>query len=206
METDPFKMDALYKGAFAPIYPLIASQITYKIGVKEGICIDVGAGPASLSIAMAKITNLKIYAMDVKEEMCKAAERNITQAELSERIITVRGDVHHMPFPDNTADLVISRGSIPFWKDLKTAFKEIFRVLKPDGAAYVGGGFGSHLLKEKLKKGLNNEKNKSMENNFKIPKIDIDKLVKAVNKAGINNYILINDDSGLWVLIKKSID
>lgn len=206
METDPDKMDALSKGAFAPIYPLIASQITEKIGVKKGICIDVGAGPASLSIAMAKISHLKIYALDVEEEMCKIAEKNITQAELSERITTVKGDVHNMPFPNNSTDLVISRGSVPFWKDLKTAFCEIYRVLKPGGAAYIGGGFGSHQLKEKLKKELNNEKTKSGENNFKIPKINIDKLEKAVSKAGINNYILINDDSGLWVLIRKSIN
>jgi len=36
-----------------------------------------------------------------------------------------------------------------------------------------------------------------------IPKIPIDTLEKAVLKAGINDYTLINDDSGLWVLFKK---
>lgn len=203
MSTDPVKMDALSKGAFAPIYPLIASQITEKIGITKGICIDVGAGPASLSIALAKITDLKIYALDVKEEMCKVAEKNIITEDLSNRIITIKGDVHHMPFPDQSADLLVSRGSVPFWKDLKTAFNEIYRVLKPDGAAYVGGGFGSHQLKEKLKKGLNNEK-KEPKDTFKIPKIDIDTLENAIDKTGINNYIIINDDSGLWVLIRKS--
>jgi hypothetical protein len=47
-------------------------------------------------------------------------------------------------------DLIVSRGSIFFWKDLPMAFKEIHCVLAPDGWAYVGGGFGSQKIKESI--------------------------------------------------------
>lgn len=207
METDPVKMDTLSKGAFAPIYPLIASQITEQIGIKTGICVDVGTGPASLSIALAKTTDLKIYAMDIKADMCKIAEENIDQEDLSERIVTVRGDVHYLPFPNYSADLVVSRGSIPFWKDLEVAFSEIYRILKPCGAAYIGGGFGNRGLKEKIKKELNKDNRKFENENLEIPpKIDIDTLEIAVKKVNVDNYRIINDESGLWVIIRKYID
>jgi ubiquinone/menaquinone biosynthesis C-methylase UbiE len=203
MQTDPHIMDELSKGAFAPIYPVIANQITAKTGIKEGICIDIGAGPASLSIALAKITNLKIYAMDISKESYYLSKKNIKIEGLVNRIIPIVGDVHQLPFADEFSDLIISRGSLPFWKDISTAFKEINRVLKPDASGYIGGGFGSHELKEEISKEL--MKNTSNNNFYHPPKIDINTLESAVKKAVNDNYIIINDDSGLWVIIKKII-
>lgn len=208
LTNNPCQMDTLSKGAFKPIYPLIASQITRKLKIKEGLCVDVGAGPASLSIALAKITDLKIYAMDIKEEMLEIAAKNIAEEGLNDKIIPIMGDVHQMPFDGQFANLIVSRGSLPFWKDLPAAFSEIYRVLKPGGAAYIGGGFGSRRLKETIRKELENKKyetKKDSSDDFRItpPKLDIDSLEIAVKKAQINSYLIIKDDSGLWVSIKK---
>ncbi|MDG3546872.1 MULTISPECIES: class I SAM-dependent methyltransferase [Methanobacterium] len=187
----------LIDGAHAPIYPLIANQIISKLHITEGVAIDVGTGPASLSVAMARLSDLKIYAMDISAEVIQIAQESMEKEGLENRIKLVHGDVHQMPFPHDFADLVFSRGSMFFWKDLPTAFREIYRVLKPGGSAYVGGGFGSAEVKEKVKPQFERDPPNS------IPKIPIDTLEKAVLKAGINDYTLINDDSGLWVLFKK---
>ncbi len=197
-------MDELSKGAFAPIYPVIADQIIAKTGIKEGICIDIGAGPASLSIALAKITELKIYAMDISKETYNLSNENIKIEGLVNRIIPIVGDVHQLPFANEFADLIISRGSLTFWNDISTAFKEINRVLKPDASGYIGGGFGSHELKEEISKELKNN-NPNNKNFYHPPKIDINTLESAVKTAVNDNYIIINDDSGLWVIIKKII-
>ncbi|NYB27096.1 MAG: class I SAM-dependent methyltransferase [Methanobacteriaceae archaeon] len=200
MKTDPKRMDELSKNAFAPIYPLIARQIVSATGIKKGVCIDLGTGPAALSIALAKITDLKIYSLDIEKEMCKLAEKNIFQEGLSEVIDVVQADVHNIPYRNNFADLVVSRGSIPFWKDLSTAFKEIYRILKPEGTAYVGGGFGSLHLKNEIIKKL--EDDEYFPKNFP-PKINVEKLESTIIKSAIKNYTIKNDDSGLWILIEK---
>ncbi len=200
MKTDPKRMDELSKNAFVPIYPLIARQIVRATGIKKGICIDLGTGPAALSIALAKITDLKIYSLDIEKEMCKLAEKNIFQEGLSEVIDVVQADVHKIPFRNNFADLVVSRGSIPFWKDLSTAFKEIYRILKPEGTAYVGGGFGSLHLKNEIIKKL--EDDEYFPKNFP-PKINVEKLESTIIKSAIKNYTIKKDDSGLWILIEK---
>ena len=205
MESDPQNLDLTVEKIYSPTYPLIAGQITEKFRINNGICIDVGTGPAPLSIALAKITALKIYAMDISDEMCQIAEKNITAECLEDRIIPIRGDVSNMPFEDDFADLVVSRGSMFFWKDLSSGFKEIYRVLKPDGVGYIGGGYGSGKLKEKIKSEFKDKHRDSGKNFYKSPpKIDIDSLEVAVNKAEITDYLLINDDSGLWVLIRKT--
>jgi ubiquinone/menaquinone biosynthesis C-methylase UbiE len=48
-----------------------------------------------------------------------------------------------MPFPSNSVDLVVSRGSIFFWTDPSKGLQEVYRVLRPGGKAYIGGGHGS---------------------------------------------------------------
>ncbi len=88
-----------------------------------------------------------------------------------------------------------------FWKDLPTSFKEIYRVLKPGGAGYIGGGFGSAALRRKVKEEFKRKDGKSYQNP---PKIQVDALEIAVLEAGIADYLLINDESGLWVLFEKT--
>ncbi|BDZ70318.1 class I SAM-dependent methyltransferase [Methanobacterium petrolearium] len=201
MIYDTQSINSMFRdGAHAPIYPLIANQITEKFKIKTGTAIDVGAGPASLSVAMARITQLKIYAMDISPEMIEIAAASVKKEGLTNRIKIRKGDVHQMPFPDEFADLIFSRGSMFFWKDLPTAFQEIYRVLKPGGAGYIGGGYGSAEVGKKIKKKF---KNKNKKFHKSSPKMNIDTLEKAVTKAKINDYILTNDDSGLWVLFKK---
>ncbi len=200
MDKDSQTTDSmLIDGPRAPIYPLIANQIMDKLKIKEGIAIDVGAGPAPLSIAMARITDLKIYAMDMSTEILLTAQESIENEVLEDKIKLVKGDVHQMPFKDNFADLIFSRGSMFFWKDLASAFREIYRVLKPGGAAYIGGGCGSAVVREKVKNRFKDDGGSYK----KPPKIQVDTLEIAVLEARIANYILINDDSGLWVSFKK---
>jgi ubiquinone/menaquinone biosynthesis C-methylase UbiE len=47
--------------------------------------------------------------------MQEAASKNIREAGLEGRITLICGDVHAMPFDDDYADLIISRGSMFFW-------------------------------------------------------------------------------------------
>jgi SAM-dependent methyltransferase len=186
------------QGAVAQMYSLIAEQIINKTRIETGICIDVGTGPAPLSAALTDITELRIYAVDLSEDRCRLAKENIHEMELEDRIKVVRSDVHSLAFPDGFADLVVSRGSMFFWKDLSQAFKEICRVLKPEGMAYIGGGYGSSQLKDKIKQGK-----EPSEKHLNIPRLNIDHVNESLKKAEIKDFEIINDDSGLWIVIKR---
>jgi len=199
MKTDPKKMDETSRTSFKEVYPLIADQIIRRCGIKDGICIDIGSGPGSLAVAISKITDLNIYSLDMEEEMNQIAKKNIMDAELHHMIFPVIGDVHELPFPDDFADLIISRGSMFFWEDKETSFKEIYRVLKPDGWAYIGGGFGSETLKNKIRQSVNNRKT----DHINIPKISITGLELILSNVPLKNYQILNDNSGLWILFKK---
>jgi len=195
---------AIANEVFAPIYPVIAGQILKRCGVDSGLCIDVGCGPANLSLALAKLTSLTFCAMDFAPHILDFAQANIDREGLATRVVTVVGDVHRMPFSDGHASLIISRGSMRFWHNRPVAFREMWRVLEPGGKGYVGGGLGSLLLAEEINREMirrgadwqNKPKTHARKN-------DMAEWQEIMAKAGFSNYEIILDDSGSWVYFEK---
>lgn len=205
--TDPQEFDKVSKLAFAPIYPYLARCITKKFGITKGICVDVGSGPGSLAIAMAYITKMRVYSLDIQEKMTEVARRNIAEEGLSSRIKAVTADVCDMPFDDDSVDLVVSRGSMPFWGNRSRAFQEIYRILRPGGVAYVGGGFGSEEIKAQVfetfskSDALKDNKDKFLEG-MKRAKFKPEQLLGDLEESHVGGTVE-NEFCGLWVQIIK---
>jgi ubiquinone/menaquinone biosynthesis C-methylase UbiE len=189
---------------FAPIYPVIADRIIERCAVLDGLCIDVGSGPANLAVAVAKRTNLIACAMDFSSHIFPMAMENITAAGLTGRITPIVGDVHRMPFREGTAALVVSRGSMRFWKNKPAAFREIRRVLKAGGKGYVGGGAGSTELNEEIGRRMSAfNKGRDDRPKFRYRRNNVPYFEGVMAKAGFNRYEIINDDSGFWIYVEK---
>jgi ubiquinone/menaquinone biosynthesis C-methylase UbiE len=189
---------------FAPIYPVIADRIIERCAVDEGLCIDVGSGPGNLAVALTKRTRLVTYAMDFSSQIFPMALENIIKAKLTGRITPIVGYVHRMPFQNSAATLVVSRGSMRFWKNKPAAFREIRRVLKPGGKGYVGGGAGSAELSEEIGRRMSTfDKGWNNKPKFKYRKNNVPYFEKVMAKAGFNRYEIINDDSGFWIYVEK---
>jgi len=208
-QTDPVKFNRVAKTAFAPIYPYLAEQIKAKFGISKGVCVDIGSGPGSLAIALAKISDLRIFSLDLQAEMGQVARRNITEEGLDKRIETVTADVHHMPFSDNSIDLAVSRGSIFFWDDKAAAFREINRILKPGGAAYIGGGMGNEQIRAQVMEtfakdeSLREQHRQCQSMLAKGPaRLDPPEIEKQLEQAGVTGTV-VRENGGIWVEIHK---
>ncbi|MBP2134154.1 ubiquinone/menaquinone biosynthesis C-methylase UbiE [Methanomicrobium sp. W14] len=197
------QMNDISKTVFAPVYPAIAKNLVEELKIKEGICIDLGSGPGSLAIAVAKITDLNVISFDNSREMQRKAEENIKNAGLSGKISILHGDVHKIPLDNDYADLIISRGSMFFWEDINKAFREIYRVLKPGGKTYIGGGFGSEEIFENVCREMDRlnpewsdlrKKNLSEENKKRFE--------TALENIGVT-YEINTKENGFWIIISK---
>jgi ubiquinone/menaquinone biosynthesis C-methylase UbiE len=142
--------DETARGINAPMYDYYAKVIKEKTGIIKGVCLDVGSGGGYMGLALAKITDLDFIFLDISADMLEKAKLHIVEDGLQKRAKTLLADVHSIPLPDGSINLVISRGSIPFWKDPALALKEIYRVLAPGGKAYVGGGRGTPEVKAQI--------------------------------------------------------
>jgi len=198
-------MNEIAMTVFAPIYPVIAKNALIATEITRGVCLDVGSGPAMLAMAVAReAPEMDVVAFDFSNDSREIAMDNIRKAHLENRIRTAAGDVHAMPFEDGYADLIVSRGSMFFWENLKDAFREIYRVLSPRGATYIGGGFGSLELRERvISEMLKRDPQWDCYTKEKTGEDGVKRFEDMFGELGCDAYRIINDETGFWLVILK---
>jgi arsenite methyltransferase len=72
----------------------------------------------------------KAYGLDMTDEMLALARRNQRKAGV-ENVEFLKGEIEHIPLPDNSIDVVISNCVINLSPDKDSVVREVFRVLKP---------------------------------------------------------------------------
>jgi arsenite methyltransferase len=109
--------------------------------------LDVGCGRGLMLIGAAKrlstgkATGIDIWqAEDLSGNTAESALENARREGVLDRIEIKAGDMRHIPFPDHSFDVVVSRAAIHNLyqaADRVQAISEIARVLKPGGRAII---------------------------------------------------------------------
>ena len=194
------------KEIWGEIYPLLAKQIINDYQIKKGRCVEIGSGDGKLGLELAKRTALQIYMVDINGDVFKKARANVCETELSNQITLIQANVERLPFVDDFADLVISRGSIFFWNDKPRGLKEIYRILKTDGVAFVGGGLSRYISEQEREEfirarttGIKDEQSRREWERLRSPEY----FRQILRQARIPSFKLIPDPPGLWAEIIK---
>lgn len=74
----------------------------------------------------------KAYGLDMTDEMLALANENKRKAG-AENVEFLRGEIEHIPLPNNSVDVIISNCVINLSGDKDQVLREAFRVLKPGG-------------------------------------------------------------------------
>jgi arsenite methyltransferase len=74
----------------------------------------------------------KAYGLDMTDEMLALARENQRKAGV-DNVEFLKGEIEHIPLPDNSVDVVISNCVINLSADKDRVLREAFRVLKPGG-------------------------------------------------------------------------
>jgi len=136
--------DKIIGGRGSKIYNFIVPKILnsfYKKVLKDislsschGMILDVGSGPGTLAISMAKANrDSKVYGIDISDDMITIAQRNAQKEGITENIQFIKADIANLPFDDKTFDLIVSTFSLHHWGRVPEAVKECYRVLRKDG-------------------------------------------------------------------------
>ena len=74
----------------------------------------------------------KAYGLDMTDEMLALANENKRKSGI-DNVEFLKGEIEHIPLPDNSVDVVISNCVINLSADKDRVLREAFRVLKPGG-------------------------------------------------------------------------
>ena len=96
--------------------------------------LDLGSGGGIDVLLSARRVGStgKAYGLDMTDEMLALARENQRKAGV-ENVEFLKGEIEHIPLPDNSVDVVISNCVINLSADKDQVLREAFRVLKPGG-------------------------------------------------------------------------
>jgi arsenite methyltransferase len=98
------------------------------------VVLDLGSGGGIDVLLSAKRVGPagKAYGLDMTDEMLALANANKRSAG-ADNVEFLKGEIEHIPLPDNSVDVIISNCVINLSADKDSVLREAFRVLKPGG-------------------------------------------------------------------------
>ena len=109
-----------------------------ELGANQGHFLDLGTGPAQIPILLAqRCPKIQITGIDLSVNMLTLGEQHVAEAGLVDRVTLEHIDAKALPYPDQSFEGVVSNSIIHHLPDPLTAFREISRVVRPDGLILI---------------------------------------------------------------------
>lgn len=202
MKKNNNDFESMGKSIMGKIYPYIINDLKnyYIEDFDKKSILEIGTGPGFILKELLKEKFSKIYGIDLSLDMLSRANKNINIKNHNIQLINAKAE--SLPFKENSIDIIISRGSIFFWKDITSAIKEINRIIRTNGFVIIGGGYGistpDSIIDEIKKYYFNNIKKNDK------PKLNIDDLTNIISNFGYKPNLVFKPKHGFWIYWKKS--
>lgn len=110
-----------------------------ELGVPETAkVLDAGTGTARIPVLLAsRRSQWHIFGIDLAKNMLQIGTQHVEQAGLQQQIVLELVDAKQLPYPTEYFDLVISNSLVHHLPDPLPFFRELSRVLKPNGAILI---------------------------------------------------------------------
>ena len=112
--------------------------------------LDIGCGGRVNIEKFLKLTSGNVDGLDYSEVSVAESIKRNQKAVDEGRCEVMHADVSSMPIEDESYNIVSAFETVYFWPDIKETFKEVSRIIKPDGQFMIAQGTdGNHPDDEK---------------------------------------------------------
>ncbi len=156
--------------------------------------VDLGCGTGWAIPEIIKLfPDCRISALDFSQAMLNEVPKNNS-------VETIMGDVHDLPFDDNSVDVVFSN-MVLHWSNEQDVFSEAMRVLKPDGLLIMSC-LGETSLVELKQAWLNVDKLSHVHDFPALHNLGDDLLKKGFSEVVVNAEIITLTYKNIIALMK----
>ncbi len=177
---------------------------------KDDVLLEVGCGGGSL-LKRALATGCSAAGVDHSADMLKVASRQNARALAAGHLQLRYGDAAALPFPSERFTCAAMSGVLPWLPDPVSAFREVFRTLRPGGRFVVWTGspkmYGTPAAGPRRKGGVRLYEDSVVArfarragfSNVRIDHPDLRPIAKAVGVPGPSRYLFGPEYGGfLW--------
>ncbi len=127
-------------------HQFLAQPIMERIApLKSPLVLDVATGTGRLPLALCHHRRFqgRVIGIDLSRKMlARAAEK----VESDARINLIWSPAEHLPFPDDTFDVVTCLEAVEFMSNREAVLREIIRVLRPDGQLLITNRINTRFM------------------------------------------------------------
>jgi ubiquinone/menaquinone biosynthesis C-methylase UbiE len=187
---------------WSKIYPYLSVQVMRCYGRENGEALELGPFSGGISMELARLhpgLNLTIAAQD--RDVVDYLRKEMEEAGLHHKIALKWSALENLCFADGRFDLVVFRGAYFFLDEEGRMLREIYRVLKEGGLAFIGGGYGKDTPQPLIDEIA--DKSRDLNDRLGRKRVTEEELKIMVNKAGLTSQAGVEKEGGLWLLIRK---
>ncbi len=184
-----------------PVYPYLANHIYELYGCQDGRILEIGPFAGVIFDLQRKSIGNSFLIATFPPGMAKFFLQEAKKQNVEEKVDVLETDPFLTDMEDERIDLAIFRGAFFFPSLFEVNLPRIHQVLRPNGMAFIGGGFGKFTPDTVIQ----DIGKRSRDLNLKMGKIEVkeNKLREDIRALHIKGKVNVITEGGLWVLMKK---
>ena len=187
---------------WSKIYPYLATQVMEYYGRSHGEVLELGPFSGGISVELARLNpglSITIAAQD--PGVVDYLRKEIEEAGLNRKVEVAWSELDNLVFADCLFELILFRGAYFFLDEDGKILREIYRVLKEDGLAFIGGGYGKNTPQALIDEIA--DESRDLNDRLGRRRVTEGDVTAMVKKAGLTSHTRIEKEGGLWLVIQK---
>jgi len=184
-----------------PIRPFLARQIEELYGRRDGYILEIGPFSGLIFALAQKKVGQSFLIAAFPQAAIPLYRQEARKHGLEDRVRIIESDSSLINIAEGSVDLAIFRGALFFPSLFQVDFGAIYRKLRVEGIAFVGGGFGKYTPPEVISQiGKRSEQLNAAMGRVRVTAESVQDQLRS---SHLEEKCEITSDGGLWVKIKK---